>query len=264
MGGRIIRAFCPVLLAMQCLILCQAQAQNARWPSAGDAEPRVLRAYGSGSAEAGLREASVAFGNERGVMVVFKSGPVAAWKDQATRDGDIIFADSQLMMNNFVHGGLQSVIDPATVRTLSLHPSFILVRKGNPKKIRSVRDLTKPGLRLLMIAEPEGRWEDTARRAGGEGLVQALRRNLEHAPATAAEAQALWESDQGYDAWLDLRPGQAESPKVISRQEATTYRACALALTSRTPQKDLAQEFIDFVFSGQGEEIFSRSSGKAR
>jgi accessory colonization factor AcfC len=252
-------------IAAAVLVAGPVHGQNARWPPAGGAAAQVLQVYGSGTVAPAMREAATAFGMERGVIINLSSGPIGTWKTKAIRDGDMIFADSQLMMNSFVQRDLASIIDPATICTLTQHPSSIMVRKGNPKKIQGMKDLGRPGLRLLIVVGPDAsRWEDAARSAGGDELVEALRRNVAFFPATSAEAQALWESDAGYDAWLVLRPGQKESPKVISRQEDTVYPACVMVLTYRTAQRDLAREFVDFILSARGEEIFSTWGGQSR
>jgi accessory colonization factor AcfC len=170
------------------------------------------------------------------------------------------------MMNNFVQRDLPAVIDTMTTRILSLHPSVIVVRTGNPKGIKGIKDLGKPGVKILVLAPPEGggMWEDAAKSAGGDKLVEALRTNIGFSATTNMEAKALWLSEPACDAWLDLTPGQTKSPKVITAQENAIYRSCVIAVTNRSTQRFLAEEFAAFIESPEGQAIFLKLSGQPR
>ena len=69
---------------------------------------------------------------------------------------------------------------PATVRPLYLRPSAILVRPGNPKRIKGVGDLLTPGRRILVVqgSGQGGLWEDVSGRLGDIRSVRAMRANI--------------------------------------------------------------------------------------
>jgi accessory colonization factor AcfC len=222
----------------------------------------TITAYGPGGPAPAMREAAQVFGSQKGVKVVINAGPTSKWKDQAMQDADLIFSGSEYMMHDFAHKDLPGLIDAATVRTLYLRPSAILVRPGNPKKIRGVKDLAKPNLKLLVVAGAGqvGMWEDVAGRTGQVKLVDGVRRNIGFSAPNSAEAKKIWNSDMTYDAWLIWTIWQKESPAsadlVKTEPENTVYRSCGLALTQRSTQKALATEFADFLQSPQGKAIF--------
>jgi accessory colonization factor AcfC len=226
----------------------------------------ALRAYGSGVIVPAMREAAVEFGRQKGIIVNITAGPVQTWKKQAIRDADLIFADSEQMMNNFVQRDLPAIIDPLSARTLSLHPSVIVVRTGNPKVIKGIRDLGKPGMKILVVAPPEGggMWEEAAKRAGGDTLVEALRTNIGFSATGNMEAKALWLSEPSCDAWLDLTAGQTQSPKVVTAQENAIYRSCVIAVTNRSTERFSAEEFAAFIESPEGQAIFFKRSGSVQ
>lgn len=241
-----------------------AAAQFAKWPAGDEAGGALaLRAYGSGVIVPAMREAAMEFGRQRGVIVNITTGPVQSWKQRAIRDADLIFADSEQMMNNLVQRDLPAIIDPMSTRTLPLHPSAIVVRTGNPKGIKGIKDLGKPGIKILVVAPPEGggMWEEAAKSAGGDKLVESLRANIGFSATGNMEAKALWLSEPDCDAWLDLTAGQTKSPQVITAQENAVYRSCVIAVTNRSTQRFQAEEFAAFIESPEGQAIFLKRSG---
>ena len=178
------------------------------------------------------------------------------------KDADLIFSGSEYMMTDFVRKDVPGLIDTSTIRTLYLRPSAILVRPGNPKQIKGVRDLAKPGVKILVVegAGQVGMWEDVAGRTGNVKLVDGMRRNIGFFAANSAEAKKIWNSDLSYDVWLIWTIWQKESPAsadlVDTEPENTIYRSCGVAVTNRSAQTALAKEFADFLQSVEGKEVF--------
>lgn len=222
----------------------------------------ILKIYGPGGPAPPMREAAKVFGAKKEIRVEVTAGPTLSWKDQAIKDADLIFSGSEYMMTDFVRRDLPGLIDAATIRTLYLRPSAILVRPGNPKGIKGIRDLAKPGIRILVVegAGQVGMWEDVAGRTGDVRLVNGVRRNIGFFAGNSAEAKMLWNSDFSYDAWLIWTVWQKEDPAsadlVNTEPENTIYRSCGIALTNRSEQKALAREFADFLQSAEGKDIF--------
>jgi accessory colonization factor AcfC len=209
-----------------------------------------------------MREAAKAFEAKKGIRVEIIAGPTPTWKDQSTKDADLIFSGSEYMMTDFVGRDLPGLIDKETVRTLYLRPSAILVRPGNPKRIKGVKDLARPGVRILVVqgAGQVGMWEDVAGRTGSAALVNGVRQNIGLAAPNSAEAKKVWNSDLSYDAWLIWTIWQKESPAsadlVQTEPENTIYRSCGVAITTRSKNKVSAKEFAGFLQSPEGQKIF--------
>ena len=261
MNQKCIRACLQTLLFTLVLAL-MATTAGAQGPAPAEKPAITINAYGPGGPAPAMREAAQVFGAKKGVTVAITAGPTPKWKDQAMQDADLIFSGSEYMMHDFATKDLPGLIDPATIRTLYLRPSAILVRPGNPKKIKGIKDLAKPNLKVLVVAGAGqvGMWEDVAGRTGKVKLVDGVRRNIGFSAPNSAEAKKIWNSDMTYDAWLIWTIWQKESPAsadlVKTEPENTVYRSCGLALTQRSTQKALATEFADFVQSPQGKAIF--------
>ena len=97
-----------------------------------------------------MTEAAKVFGEETGTNVALKAGPPAAWMEEAKRDADLVFSGSENMMTDFVNA-LSGQIKSEDVLPLYLRPSAILVRPGNPARIKGLSDLFQPGHRVIVV-----------------------------------------------------------------------------------------------------------------
>ncbi len=242
--------------ARSLLLLALAVAPAAR----GD-EP--IRVYGPGGPAPAVKEAALAFSRARGAKVEVTAGPTPAWIAAARGDADVVFSGAEYMMTDFV-GQMEGRIDEATVATLYLRPSAILVRPGNPKAIRDLPDLARPGLKVLAVqgAGQTGLWEDMAGKQGDVALVRALRRNIVlHAPNTAA-ARDAWIARPELDAWIVYGIWQVANPSLADlvpvSKDYVVYRSSGAALTRKGEARPLAREFVAFLQSGEGAAIFRR------
>lgn len=261
MKQKVIILFLSIIISTFVAILLQTPA-SAQETAPTDKTGIVLRAYGPGGPAPAMREAAKVFGEKKGIRIEINAGPTSTWKDQSTKDADLIFSGSEYMMTDFVQKELPGLIDAATIRTLYLRSSAILVRPGNPKGIKGVKDLAKPGLRILVVqgAGQLGMWEDVAGRTGSVKLVDAVRRNIGFFAPNSGEAKKLWSSDLTYDVWLIWTIWQKESPAsadlINTEPENAIYRSCGIAITNRSERKASAKEFSDFLQSAEGQDIF--------
>lgn len=216
-----------------------------------------------------MREAAKVFASKKGIGVEISAGPTQTWKEQALKDADLVFSGAEYMMADFVQKDLPGLIDTSTIRTLYLRPSAILVRPGNPKGVRGVQDLAKPGVRILVVhgAGQVGMWEDVAGRTGDVKLVDGIRRNIGFIAPNSGEAKKIWGRDDAFDAWLIWTIWQKESPAsadlVPTEPENTIYRSCGVATARRSESKALAAEFSDFLQSPEGQKIFEKWGWRA-
>jgi accessory colonization factor AcfC len=250
------------IIVLTCLAILSQPSARAQETAPTDKTSIVLRTYGPGGPAPAMREAAKVFGERKGIKVEITAGPTPTWKDQAMKDADLIFSGSEYMMTDFAQKDLPGLIDTSTIRTLYLRPSAILVRPGNPKGIKGIRDIAKPGVRILVVqgAGQVGMWEDVAGRTGNVKLVDGVRRNIGFFAPNSAEAKKLWTSDLTYDVWLIWTIWQKESPAsadlINIEPENTIYRSCGIAITNRSERKVLGKEFADFLQSTAGQAIF--------
>jgi accessory colonization factor AcfC len=240
-----------IALAVALLTSLDARAEEA------------LFAYGPGGPAPAMKEAAEAFAKAHAQKVEVTAGPTPGWIAKAREDADVIFSGSEYMMTDFVNA-MEGRIDETTIDSLYLRPSAILVRPGNPKHVRDLPDLTKPGMKVLVVqgAGQTGMWEDMAGKQGDIGLVRALRKNIVlHAPNSGAAKEA-WVARPELDAWIIYGIWQVANPKLADAVPVSktyvVYRSSGVALTKKGLERPAAREFVAFLRSKEGAAIFRK------
>ncbi len=262
--GTSIRAFGRILQVVSVLMVALAPPASAQ---AVSATRDTVHVYGPGGPLPAMKEAAAEFSRRRAVTVEVVGGPAPQWLDKAKADADIIFSGAEHMMTDFI-GQLRNAsggrIDEATVDPLYIRPSAILVRPGNPKRIRRFEDLLKPGIKILVVqgAGQTGMWEDMAGRTGDISIVRAMRRNIGSVAANSGEAKKTWTEDKSYDAWLIWNIWQVANPQLADLVPVAPkwriYRDAGTALTIRGRDRVVARDFILFLKSRDGARIFAK------
>lgn len=233
----------------------------AAWAAAEATLP--LHVYGPGGPAPAMKAAAKAFQAKSGVEVDVEAGPAPSWIAKAKTDADLVFSGSEVMMSDFV-GQMDGRIDPASIRPLYLRVSAILVRPGNPARIKGLADLFAPGHRVVVVdgAGQQGLWEDMAGRSGDVRSVAALRRNIVVFAKTSADAKVAWAADPSLDAWIIWGIWQVANPQLADQVAVEPayriYRDAGLALTHSGEADPRAKAFAAFLASPEGAEIFAR------
>jgi accessory colonization factor AcfC len=223
-------------------------------------EERILRLYGPGGPLAPMQECAELFARRHQVQVIVVAGPESRWLDQARKDADLIFGGAEYMLTQWAQK-YPGLIDEGSRTSLYVRPAAILVRPGNPKGIRSLADLARPGLNLLDVngAGQVGLWEDLA---GAQGLIPALQKNIRVSVTTTAEAIEQWRSRPELDAWITFESWhhrlKEETEVVRLPVKQRLYRGTPIALASSTRQPELARMFVEFFKTPEAHALFRK------
>jgi molybdate transport system substrate-binding protein len=108
---------------------------------------KTLTAFVGSASKPPMEEAAAVFKKEAGIEVFFNFGGSGTMLSQIelSRSGDLYIPGSQDYMAKAERG---NVVDPASVRKIAYLIPVIAVQKGNPKNIRSLADLARPGVRV--------------------------------------------------------------------------------------------------------------------
>lgn len=223
----------------------------------------TLFVYGPGGPAPAMKEAAAIFQQKHGARVEVTAGPTPAWIDKARQNADIVYSGSETMMTDFTVA-MPGLIDEKTIVPLYLRPLSILVRPGNPGRIKGVKDLVKPGVSILVVngAGQNGVWEDMAGRKGDIAMVRNIRRNIVSFAPNSAAARTTWIDRPEIDAWLIWNIWQVANPQLADtvpiEPDYVIYRDTGVGLTKQGSGKPLARQFVDFLQSKEGARIFTK------
>lgn len=223
----------------------------------------TLFVYGPGGPAPAMKEAATAFEKQHGSKVEVTAGPTPSWIAKAKEIADVIYSGSETMMTDFTVA-MEGRIVEQTIVPLYLRPLSILVRPGNPKRISGVKDLLKPGTKILVVngAGQNGVWEDMAGRKGNIETVRTIRNNIVSYAANSAIARETWTKQLDIDVWLIWNIWQVSNPSLADtipiESDYAIYRDTGVGLTIQGATKPVAKQFIEFLRSPEGAEIFKK------
>ena len=219
---------------------------------------QTLHVYGPGGPLAPMKECAELYRQTHRVDVVVQAGPDKQWIAAAQQDGDVIFGGAEYMLTQFAldHDGF---LREGSRTELYDRAVGILVRPGNPKGIRSLRDLATPGVRILDVngAGQLGLWEDLI---GRLHLISEFQSNIALAVPNSAEAIKAWNTRPELDAWVTYELWAKRLPTTTALIQLPSserlYRGTPIAITTRSTNVQQAIAFIQFLKTPQAHAIF--------
>lgn len=238
-------------MRMSLLVLAGGLVLGAAAVEASTQESRkVLVAYGPGGPHHALRECAELFRKERGIDVAILKGPQRQLERKIREDGDLFFGGAEYMLEDFARRN-PGVLDLRSVERLHPRRVGVLVRKGNPRNLQGVACLQRDDIALLVVGlENMGQFH--ASPGGGAGDFRRL-------VDTGQEGVAAWRSFPELDAWVTYKSWHVElreESDFIEIPGDAGLRHVPVALTSRTPHRQEALQFIAFLKSPEARRIF--------
>ena len=247
------------VLILAVLVLTQPFFGNSQ---AGAEEILV---FAGAASKPATEEAAKLYEQKTGVRVTITfggSGFVLSQMALAKR-GDLYFPGSSDYMEIAKKKGL---VFPETEKNVVYVVPAINVQKGNPKGIRTLNDLTKPGLRVA-IANPEGvclglyTIEIIEKNLSSEARASLKKNIVNYTESCEKTATAI--SLKAVDAVIGWGVFQYWDPERIetiplNKKEITRIGYIPIAISKFTTKKAAAQAFIDFILSDEGRAIFRK------
>ncbi len=180
-----------------------------------------------------------------------------------SKQGDIYFPGSSDYMELAKKKG---AVFPETEQKVVYLVPAINVQRGNPKKIKSLKDLTRPGIKVA-IANPEGVCVgayavEIIEKNFTPEEKERFRKNLVNY-TESCEKTATAISLKTVDAVIGWRVFEHWDPYRIEtiplkKEEIIRIGYIPIAISKFTKNRDLAQKFIEFVLSKEGKDIFRK------
>jgi molybdate transport system substrate-binding protein len=227
--------------------------------------PKKILVFAGAASKPATEEAVKFFQEKTGISVDVSFGGSGFVLSQMklTKKGDLYFPGSSDFMEV---AKKERLVFPETERIAVYLVPAINVQKGNPKRIYSLRDLAKDGIRAA-IANPEFV-------CVGAYAVEIIEKNLSPLEkerfkknlvnyTESCEKTANAVSLKAVDAVIGWRVFQYWDPKRIETvylkpAEIPRVGYIPIAVSKYAQDKTLSQKFIDFILSPEGKTIFRK------
>lgn len=226
---------------------------------------KKLLAYVGAASKPATEEAARLYELKTGVKVelVFGGSGHVLSQMKLSKEGDIYFPGSSDYMEKAKREG--EVIAESEQILVFLVPA-INVPKGNPKGIRTLRDLARPGVRVA-IANPEavcvGAYavEIIEKEFSAEEKA-VFRRNLVNYTESCektATAVSLKMADAviGWSVFEDWDPERIETVR-LAKEQIPRIGYLPAAISRHTKDRAAAQAFLDFLAGPEGRAVFEK------
>jgi molybdate transport system substrate-binding protein len=174
-----------------------------------------------------------------------------------TKKGDLLTCGSEFILD---HAQLKGLVLKDTRKSLGSRTSAILVQKGNPRKIKSISDLAKEGMRVGVSVSGclTGVWDDLATKAG---YAEQIRNNTVAYADGCGELMSFVNKKKvdailGWDAFKNLNMETMD--KIDLPKDLQIHRSTAIGVITFSRNKELAKKFIDFLVSKEGKKIYEK------
>jgi len=224
-----------------------------------------LLVYAGAASKPPTEEAAKLYEQKTGVKVelVFGGSGSVLSQMRLSKQGDIYFPGSSDYMEKAKRGG--DVFADSEKVIVYLVPA-INVTKSNPLGIRTLKDLTRPGLRIA-IANPEtvcvGAYAveiiERGFTAAEKAAFQSNLVNYTESCEKTATAISLKMVDAviGWSVFEHWDPERIETVR-LSAGQIPRIGYIPVAISKFTKNKEAAQKFIDFLAGPEGRKIFAR------
>jgi molybdate transport system substrate-binding protein len=225
------------------------------------AEKRIMAFCGAASKPA-MEDAADVFEQRSGTKVDLNFGGSGTMLSQMkiARRGDVYIPGSPDYM---LIAEKQDIVDPKTVRIIAYLVPAINVQPGNPKNIRTLSDLARPGIKVG-IGNPEAVCVGlyAVELLEKNRLLDEVQKNIvTHAPSCdATEALVAFRKVDaviGWEVFSHWNPGKIETI-FLRPEEVPRLAYIPAAVSTFAREKADAQRFIDFLASAEGRAIFAR------
>ena len=133
----------------------------------------------------------------------------------------------------------------------------IVVEKGDPRGIRSLVDLARPGVKVVLAAEevPAGKYARQLLDRAGVGVTPV---SLEDNVKAVVTKVSLGEADAGIVYVTDVAAGGDKIEGVDIPRDQNVTATYPIATVKATKAQDKAQAFLDLVLSDQGQQVLQK------
>ncbi|MBY7733735.1 extracellular solute-binding protein [Francisella philomiragia] len=223
-----------------------------------------INLYGPGGPHTVLIDAAKKFEEKTNIKVNVNFGPESTWRDKAKKDADILFGPSQQSATAIIYD-FRDKFELKDLQSMYYHDAIILVKKGNPKNIKSLDDLIKPNINIVVIdgsgysnTSGTGVWEDIVGRKHDINFTQKFRKNIISFAPNSGSAFKAFKNDDA-DVWITWRDWAISNPnegQVVNISSKYNISRDFNIVVSKDNKNSEVNKFVNYLTSNDGLKSF--------
>lgn len=177
------------------------------------------------------------------------------------QEGDLICGGAEGVMDSAIMFGC---VIGLTIRPIGARDSAILFPNGNPAAVKSLEDLTRDDVRVGVAKQGSlhGVWETVALRSG---MFEAIRGRVTDVSTGSSDLMGVLARREvdaaiGWASAALLAPERIETLPI--EHAWCTWRTTSIGITPWSKHRPMAEEFIKFNRSPEGQEIWTKFGWK--
>lgn len=224
-----------------------------------------INLYGPGGPHTALKEIAAMYEKETGEKVIVNFGPQKTWQDRAKENANILFGASD-QSALAIATDFDGEFDPKEIKPLYFREAIILTQKGNPLKIKGLKDLANKKARIVV---PEGAgksntsgtgvWEDMIGRTQNLETITNFRANIVAFVPNSGSAKKLFTNKEAdvWITWLDWAKSNPDFGDIVKiEKDLVIYRT--FNVVARKNSSKEVQNFIQYLSSKPAQKIFNK------
>ena len=218
-------------------------------------EENTLLVYSGAGLKKPMEEIAKIFEKDNNVKIEYNFAGSTQLLSQLelSKKGDVFIVGSMNTYKSAKEKGL--VLDNKTV---AYHTPVIAVPKGNPKNIKSLEDMAKGGVKVILGDEKANAVGKTSQEIIEKNKLEGINKNVVAKTATVSEMITPLKEGKGDAAIVtkDSVYGNKDIETIDIPEDKNIDQILPIATIEVSKEKELANKFVDFVASEKGKAIF--------
>ncbi|MBO3802678.1 MAG: substrate-binding domain-containing protein [Candidatus Brockarchaeota archaeon] len=221
---------------------------------------QTFKIFSTGLPAIPLHGAARIFEEMHGVRFKIVAGEPSTWLPRVRDgEGDLVCVGAEYMMDDIEAEGL---ILRETRATVGYRRSMIMVRRGNPRGIRTIQDLAEMDVKLLVCrgACQKGLWDDVASKAM---VTDKIRSKIAEYGAGCLDTLRRWRRSEGridagivWNVYGRVWPAYCEMIELP--RDIEVFRSTNVAILKSCSNRESLQDFVGFLRSDESRRVYEK------
>lgn len=218
---------------------------------------KSLVVYSGAGLKKPMEELAKTFEKENGVKIeyIFAGSTQLLSQLEISGKGDVFIVGSKVAYNSAKEKNLVG-----ESKEVAYHTPTIIVKKGNPKNIKSLEDLQKESIKVILGDEKANAVGQTTVKIIEKNNLTGIAKNVVAKMATVSEMVTHITEGKG-DTAIATKDSVFNNDKVDIIEipkEKNIDQVLPIAPVTASKEKELANKFVDFISSDAGKAVFEK------